>query len=304
MPNSHFDTAKKQIRRAPYQALAAVAIMTLTFFVAAILAVLAYASHSTLKHFETLPQVIAYLKNEATVEEVAKLQLELSSDKRIKSVKYVSKEEALEFYRRATIDKPVLSELVSPKVFPSSLEFSVTDLSFAESVVGEVERNKIVDQVAYTASLGSSKNIADVVNNLRNITNYIRAGGIILLSFLICSSLLVLLVILGMRISSRREEIEILQLIGATPGFIRVPFIFEGVFYSITGVFIGWLIATLIILYLLPTIINFFADVPVLPQTTKGLAIFFGSVLGGELFLGLLLGATGSFVAIRRYLKI
>lgn len=301
---NHIKTARKNIRRGPYQALAAVLIMTLTFFVATVLSILAFASHSTLKHFETRPQIIAYLKNEATPEQVSLMQRDLDSDPRIKDVKYVSREEALEFYRSATSDKPVLSELVSPKVFPASLEFSVTDLAHAENVVKEVEVKSIVNQVAYTASLGSSKNIGEVVSNLRNITNYIRIGGLILLLFLLTSSLLILLVILGMRISSRRDEIEILQLIGATPGFIRAPFVFEGIFYSIAGAFAGWISATIAILYLMPSIVDFFRDIPILPQTTNGIVMLFGAILGTELILGLLLGATGSFVALRRYLKI
>ncbi len=301
---SYIKTAKKHIRRAPYQALAAVLIMTLTFFVATILAILAYASHSTLRHFETQPQIIAFLKNEATSEQVSGLQRELDTDSRVRNVRYVSKEDALEIYRKATSDKPVLSELVSPKVFPASLEFSVTDLSFAEEVIREVEQKETINQVAYTASLGSTKNIGEVVNNLRNITNYIRVGGLVLLGFLLTSSLLILLVILGMRISSRREEIEILQLIGATPGFIRAPFIFEGIFYALSGAFVGWLVATLGILYLTPSIASFFADIEVLPLTTQGLAMLLGVILGSELLLGLILGATGSFIALRRYLKI
>lgn len=301
---NHFKTAKKHIRRAPYQALAAVLIMTLTFFVATILAILAYASHSTLQHFETQPQIIAFLKNEATSEQVSVLQKELDADSRVRNVRYVSKEDALEIYRKATSDKPVLSELVSPKVFPASLEFSVTDLSFAEEVIREVEQKETVNQVAYTASLGSTKNIGEVVNNLRNITNYIRIGGLVLLGFLLTSSLLILLVILGMRIASRREEIEILQLIGATPGFIRAPFIFEGIFYALSGAVAGWLAATLSVLYLTPSIASFFADIEVLPLTAQGLAMLFGVILGTELLLGLMLGATGSFIALRRYLKI
>lgn len=300
----HIKTARKQIRRAPYQALAAVLIMTLTFFVATVLGILAYTSQATLKYFETRPQIIAFLKNEAQPEQVAALQKEIGADPRVKNVKYVSKEEALEIYRNATSDKPVLSELVSPKVFPASLEFSVTDLAHAESVVKEVEGKEIVNQVAYTASLGSSKNIGEVVNNLRSVTNYIRIGGLILLCFLLTSSLLILLVILGMRVSSRREEIEILQLIGATPGFIRAPFIFEGIFYALSGAAVGWLLATLLVLYLMPSVAGFFADIEVLPATTGGLATLFGALLGTELILGLLLGATGSFVALRRYLKI
>lgn len=301
---NHIKTAKKHIRRAPYQALSAVLIMTLTFFVATVLAILAYVSHSTLRHFETQPQIIAFLKNEAMPDEVSALQSDLENDARIKNVRYVSKDQALEIYRNATSDKPVLSQLVSPKVFPASLEFSVKDLSFAEAVVREIEQKEIINQVAYTASLGSTKNISEVVNNLRNITNYLRVGGLVLLCFLLTSSLLILLVILGMRIASRREEIEILQLIGATPGFIRTPFVFEGIFYSLAGAGAGWLVATLMILYLTPTIASFFANIQVLPVTAQGLVLLFGLILGTELLLGFLLGATGSFIALRRYLKI
>lgn len=301
---NHIKTAKKHIRRSPYQALSAVLIMTLTFFVATILAILAYGSQATLTHFETQPQIIAYLKNEATPEQVSVLQSLLSTDTRIKNVRYVSKEEALEFYRKATSDKPVLSQLVSPKVFPASLEFSVTDLAHAETVVRETEAQDIVSQVAYTASLGSTKNIGEVVNSLRNITNYLRLGGLVLLGFLVTSSLLILLVILGMRMASRREEIEILQLIGATSGFIRLPFLFEGIFYSLAGAFTGWLIAVLVILYLMPDITMFFKDIPVFPQNTGALSLLFGSILGAELMLGLLLGTVGSLLALRRYLKI
>ena len=226
----HFKTAGKHIRRSPYQAFAAVVIIFITFFVATLLAILAYASYSTLRYFETKPQVIAFLKSEVVPDDIARLQKSLEEDPRVRDVRYVSKEQALEIYKDATSDNPLLSELVSPKVFPASLEFSIADLSFAEELIKEVEIQGTVDQVAFTASLGGSKNIGGVIENLRQISHYIRTGGLVILAFLSVSSLLILLVILSMRVASRKQEVEMLQLIGATPGFIRAPFIFEAIF--------------------------------------------------------------------------
>lgn len=301
---NHFKTAKKHIRRAPYQALSAIIIMTITFFVATIMSVLAFSSNETLKYFETRPQIIAFLKKGVTPDQISTLQRDLQTDSRIKDVEYVSPEGALEIYREATSNKPLLSQLVSPKIFPASLEFSVVDLIHTQAVIEELEGRDSIDQIVYTATLGGSKSIATVIQTLQSITTYIRVGGLIILSFLLISSLLILLVILGMRISSKREEIEILQLVGATPGFIRTPFVIEGVFYAVAGTFIGWTIASLVALYALPIVADFFRDVDGIPKEPLSLFKILGIILGAELLLASLLGMAGSFIAIRRYLKI
>ena len=299
----HFSTALKHIRRAPYQALAATATMVFTFFVATVLAILAYASTATLKYFETRPQVIAFLKDDATAEQISGLQRKLEGDTRLKSIKYVTKDQALKIYKDATSDNPELSALVSPKVFPASLEFSVIDLAFTENVIKEVEGEQIIKQVVFTASLGDTKNYGEVIQNLQRVTYYIRVGGASILLFLLASSLLVLLVIIGMRISARREEIEILQLIGATPGFIRMPFLFEGIFYAVMGAFVGWLSSSLLLIYLIPYAAKYFGEITIFPTTPVGLLTLFGIILGGEILLGILLGTTGSLIALKRYLK-
>lgn len=304
--DQYFKAAWRHIRRVPYQASAAVFVMTITFFVATILAVLTYASSQTLHYFETRPQVIAFLKDDAVPEEVSSLQRQLEADARIKGVRYVSKEQALDIYKKATADNPVLAELVSPKVFPASIEFSVVDLSFAQELISELEKNPIVgkDGVVFTASLGNGREISTVITNLRNITNYIKIGGISLLSFLVASSLLILLVIIGMRIASKRDEIDILKLLGATPGFIRMPFVIEGVLYAVLGAFIGWILGALAILYAAPSLVSYFGEIQILPSETERFFLLLGQILGGELLLAILLGLVGSFVALGRYLKI
>jgi len=121
--NYQLKSAITSIKRFPFQALAAIFLLTVTFLVVTILSVVSYSSSKVIKYFETRPQVIAFLKDSATVETISALQHKLQNDMRIKEVKYVSKEEALSIYRDATVDNPLLGELVNPSIFPPAWNF-------------------------------------------------------------------------------------------------------------------------------------------------------------------------------------
>lgn len=300
MGNIHFKTALDYIRRAPFQALSAISVLALTFFVATMVAVIAYSSGNLLKYFETRPQIIAFLKNDIEPEQVASLQNKLTSDSRVKEVKYVSKEEALTIYKQATSDNPLLSELVSPDIFPASLEFSLTNLSFAENIINEIKKEPIVDQVGFTASLGGESTLQDVVSRLKTITWYLRIGGGVLVGMLGAVSFLVLIVIIGMRMATRKGEIEILNLIGATPSFIRSPIVIEAVLYSCFGVIVGWTLAFLLWLYATPNIVAYFGEIPILPKATGDFVIMFLIILALEVAIGITLAFLGSMLAVSR----
>lgn len=300
MSNIHFKTALDYIRRSPFQAFAAILVLTLTFFVGTLLSLSVYSSNKLLSYFETRPQIISYLKEGITPEEISFLQNKLTSDARVKDVRYVSKEEALSIYKKATSDNPLLSELVSPSIFPASLEFSVTNLSFAEEIIKEVKDEKIVDQVGFTANLEGEKGLVDVVSRLKKLTWYIRFGGAVFVGLLTVTSLLILLVIISMRISTRKGEIEILSLLGATPGFIRSPIVLEALIYSLSGVLLGWIGAFILILYSTPSIVSYFQEIPVLPKDSFDLFAIFGIILMGEVVIGTVLAFIGSIFAISR----
>lgn len=298
--NIHLRTALDSIRRSPFQALAAIFVLTLTFFVATNLAVLVYSSARLLKYFETRPQVIAFLKDDAKAEAISDLQNKITSNPKVKEVRYVSKEEALEIYKKATADKPLLSELVSPSIFPASLEFSLNELASAQEIINEVKAEPIVDSVGFTASLGGEETLGDVVSRLRTLTWYLRVGGATFVGILALTSFMVLIVIIGMRMTMRRGEVEILSLIGATPAFIRSPIVIEALIYSALSVLVGWFFAFLVWLYLTPNLISYFRELPVLPGDTLGLIYLFGGIFLLEAGAGALLAIIGSMVAVRR----
>ena len=130
-----------------------------------------------------------------------------------------------------------------------------------------------------------------------------RVGGIVFVGLLAITSLVVLLVITSMRVVGRREEIEILNLIGATKGFIRSPLMIEAFIYTLFGVVLGWAIAFIAVLYLAPSVVTYFGEIPILPKDALGLFGLFGIILGGEILGGSLLAVSGSLLAISRVKK-
>lgn len=299
----HSKTAIDAIKRSPFQAISAIFVLALTFFVATTVSILVYASNKSLSYFETRPQIISFLKNDAKEDAIIALQNKLGSDIRIKDVKYVTKIEALEIYKKATEDNPLLAELVSPSIFPASLEFSVKDLKLAEDVINEVKNEAIVEQVGFTANIGGEKSLNDVVTRLKSISYYLRMGGIIFVGALGITSFLVLLIIISMRMTTRKGEIEILSLIGATPAFVSSPIIIESIIYSIIGVSIGWTMSLISWLYIAPSILTYFGTIPILPKNPIEFFILFAIILVVELFTGLLIALAGSLIAIKRSLK-
>jgi cell division transport system permease protein len=301
--NIHLRTALNNIRRSPFQALSAVFVLFVTFFVSSILVIFIYTSHQLLKYYETRPQIIVFLKDTVSEEQINSLKLKLEADPRLKKVNYITKEHALEIYKKATKDNPLLSELVSASVFPASLEFSVTDLSYAEPIISEIKGEEIVDEVGYTASLGGEESLTDVVSKLRKIAFYIRLAGGAFVGFLLGTSLILMVVIISMKMSTRKSEVEILDLIGASSSFIRKPVLLEALLYTIIGVFAGWFMSFLLVLYLAPPLVKYFQDVPVLPDNTLKLLGLFGLILVLEMIVGIILSLTGSILAVSRTRK-
>jgi len=298
--NIHLKTAGDHIRRAPFQALAAFFVLTITFFVVTTLSILVYSSGQALRFFETRPQIIAFLKDEVTPENISGLQNKLQEDVRVRKTVYVSKEEALEIYKKATADNPLLSELVSPAIFPASIEVQLADLSYAQELIEDLKKQEVVDSVGFTANLGGEDTLSQAVNKLRTVTWYIRVGGGVFAAVQVTTSLLVLMVIIGMRMTTRRGEIEILELIGATSSFIRRPVVLEATIYAVGGVFAGWFLSFVLILYATPSLISYFGDIPILPKDTLQLTYLFGIILAAEIVAGLLLAVIGSLLAVSR----
>jgi len=285
-----FNTAWRNIRRSPYQAFAAILIMTLTFLVVSFFVFILVGSSKIVSYFESVPEVTAFFKNEASQEDINALENELSQTGKISSVKFVSKEEAVEIYKEQNKNDPILIEFVTADVLPASFEISAYEIEDLGSISEMLKKSPIVEQVIYQK---------DVISALTAWTSAIRKIGISLIILLSLVSVFIMVTIIGIKISHKKEDIEIMRLIGATSWYIRWPFIIEGIFYACIGAFVGWAIASGTLLYTTPFLESFLKGIPVLPVSYLSLL----ELLGLELILAVILGVLSSFLAVLRYLK-
>jgi cell division transport system permease protein len=102
-----------------------------------------------------------------------------------------------------------------------------------------------------------------------------------------------------MKIALRRDEVTTLRLIGASAWYVRMPFIFEGVAYGLLGAFLAWGVTYLLLLYSTPFLVDFLAGISILPIS----AVFMLMMLGAGVLMGVLIGAIGSLIAVKRYLR-
>lgn len=291
------------VRRAPYQAISVVLVMAVTFFVSTMIGLLVYGSTKLLVYFETRPQIIAFLKTDVSDGQIGTLTEIYKNDSRVRELKLVSKEDAFALYKNATASNPLLGELVSPSIFPASLELSVNDLSYADSLVSELKGKDGVESVGFTASVGGQDQLSSVINRLKNITKSVRIAGVGAVAVLLVTSFLVLLVVMSMRISMRKNEIESLRMLGATGAFIRNPILVEASIYAILGVLSGWFAASLVIMYTSPKLLGYFGTVEVLPHSLPDLLSLLGIILGVELLIGVVIAFFGAVAAVSRSLR-
>lgn len=286
----HLSTAWKNIRRAPYQALAAASVMVLTFFALGVFLMVSFGSVKLLEFFEAKPQVTVFFLDEASREEIAVLESQLQASGKVKMMRFVSKEKALEIYKEANKEDPILLELVTAEILPASLEISANSPEDLAVLAKIVSGSQLVEEVVYQA---------DLIEQLLAWTRAIRMAGLAIVGYLGLVSLLVMLVVIGMKVAAKREEIEILRLIGATNWFIRAPFIIEGLLYGFFSAFIAWLLSLVGLERALPYLSNFLSGtglIPINPIWLFYLLIFL-------LVSGFFVGGLGSFLAVWRYLR-
>ncbi|OGD87103.1 hypothetical protein A2164_00855 [Candidatus Curtissbacteria bacterium RBG_13_35_7] len=282
--------AIKQIRRSPYQALAAALAMSLTFFVSSIFIILIIGGQIVLNYIEQRPQVIAFFKDDVKETRINEISNEINNSNLAKEIKYVSKEEALAIYRERNKDEPLLLESVTADFLPASIDISVKRAHDIDEVTKLVKDRPEVERVITPENL---------VEQLVKWTKTIRLGGIIFVTSLLAISFLIIIMVVGMRIAIRRDEISIMTLVGATRWYISKPFFIEGALYGFVGASIAVFLLYSLLLFYSPNIQEFLGPIQVFPVNP----LFFLYLWLAEVSAAITVGVLGAAIALFRYLK-
>jgi len=246
----------------------------------------------------------AFLSDGADQSTVDALQQRVKGWDNVQDVTYKSKDEALESYKEKMSSKnanDVVAALDGNNPLPASLVITLTDANAVEDVA-----NKLVDDADFKTVADNADDPSqsvqygrDTVRKLLSVTYYLRIGTVVLVALLAFIAFVFINNTIRLAISARRREIAIMRLVGASNGFIRGPFLAEGILEALIG--------SVLSIGVLQALVSF-----VLPKLQVGLSFLSFDVPGTTLALtyvslvaiGCLLGLFGSAIAMRRYLRV
>ena len=278
---------------------AATAVMVVTLTI--ILSSLAINSilTDTIKDIASRITVSVYLADGVGESDRVNLKQTLENSFNVTGVEYVSKQDALSEFQDTFENEPDLLAAFTliGNPLPESLEVSVDDLSQVDSVIAVAERdefNAIVDETSVNED--SQQDIA----RFASAQDFVTYSSIAAASIFAVISVLIIFNTIRMAVFTRSDEIEIMKLIGATPWYIRGPFLFEACMY---GVFAGLIAATVVLSTMVGLGPQVSDDLVIEPTITSfsnnAVAIFLLTVMGG-----MCLGLFSSLFAMSRYLRL
>jgi cell division transport system permease protein len=268
--------------------LAATATVVLMLALLAGLIILLTGLDATLDYVQQEVQVVAYVKDSATAQDISGLEASLQRMPQLTQVNFVSKDQAYRDFLARHPDEADVIESLPTNPLPASLQINLRDPNDYLDVAGYLNGQPAVDRVM---------NIQQTVDQLVTVIGILRIGGTVIL---IVVGLIVLFTIVNtirLAVVARADEIEIMRLVGASDAFIRWPFIFEGAFVGLLGAAI-----TIGLLFLgqgpiTSFLSDYFKVLPVEASATVGQNVAL-IVLGAGAGIGVL----GSYLSVRSYL--
>lgn len=284
------NSALVAIRRSPYQSTLTIFILIITFFIAYCFSILSFGSEKILSFFETQPQVIAFLKLEAKDEDLEKISQRMKEKPYVSEVKLVSQKEALQIYQKENQDDPLLLELVTEEILPSSIEVSAADAKSLDAIKNDLKAESSVEDVVLQE---------DVIGNLIRWTNAMRLVGLFLLITLTITSFLMIMTTISMKVSAKRKSIQIMKFVGANNAYIGRPYLLEAIVLSSIASILSFAIYYAMMLYINPWLKNFLVGIIDFPISWQ----FFAYQFFASFALATLLGILASYSAVSRMLK-
>lgn len=278
---------------------ASTTIMVLTLLSLSVFFIVNVALTTGIGAIQEKIDISAYIQDQATKDEIVELQTEVAGLSEVRSVKYVSKDEALARYKEQNANNKKLLESLEgiDNPLPASLEVKVYDPSKLDQVTKIFDTDKykpIVRKVSY-------KENKLVIDKLFRATEFIKKIGIGATTAFALVAIIIVFNTVRIAIFSQKDDIEIMRLVGATDWYIRGPFILEGALYGVIATVISMIALAAILYYTGPSLSGYFGGVgsDVTSYLYKNVLIIFAVQLG----IGIFIGTVSSWLALRKYLK-
>ncbi len=273
--------------------LAAVLSITLILILAGINLLVGHAFSQVLDGFRTkVSEISINVSDDTPLQTVYDFQAQLAADPRVVTVTFVTKDEALSQFK-SDPQNAILSTQIEGNPLDAKLDVRVKNLSDVAGIDAMGRQWSGVDPTDPTNYQG------DFVNRMLDLSEWLALAGVALLVVLMIVSVVIVMNTIRTAVYHRRKEIEVMKLVGATEWFVRGPFVLEGI---MTGLIAAAIALALLAIAYEPAVVQFKSDVGFIPLSYD--PAFISSLARDLLVAGALLGAVGSYIGVRRYVRI
>lgn len=282
---------------------AATVVMTITLLIIMVTLFARFVFSDTIDQVRQKIDISVYLKDETTPAQVQKFVNDIKQVPLVTSVAYTSKAQARQDFEGQNKSEfaqlQALSELGSDNPFPASLKIKTKDPNKLDELNAVINKNKnLLDANTPTSYSGERK---AAIDNIANISRFAETAGLVAAAVFVVISIMIVFNTIRMAIFNRRDEIEMMKLIGAEKRFIKGPFIVEAAMYGIFAAVISVILVYAVILTRANELSQFEINVGTTVEFFQTWPIL---IFLAQLLVGILIGVFSAQLAIRRYLKL
>lgn len=276
-----------------------VIIVVSLFMIVTMLAIDTVGSY-TIKMLQEKIDISVQIKDDVEESKILELKKDLEAMEEVKSTEYVSKDQALINFKEKHRDNEYinqsLEELGDNPLF-AILNIKANALEQYKTIDEYINNNKNYNNIIAKVNFKENER---VIENFSNILKTIKDGIFALAILFIFVSISVSFSTIRLTMYAHKKEIEIMRLIGASNWYIRMPFIIEGAVFGVAGCALALVSIFPVIMYISPKISQFLPGFNLYDYFMSNLFNLMVLLLA----IGMGLGVVGSFIAIRRYLKV
>lgn len=284
-------------------AVAAIAVMVITLTIILFSAITSATFSNTIQQITDKIDISVYLKDDVTAEKREELIDKFKALQNVKSVEFVSKDQALEDYKKANQDKPDLLAAISQtdNPLPASLRIKPKDPNKIEEIRSFIESPEIKALQSDATSYSGERK--DAIDNITKATRFFQTAGLVGVIVFALVSMLIIFNTIRMAIFNRRDELQIMRLLGASTWFIRGPFVVETIAYGVIASLISIGICHFLFVISSSTLGASSFGLLDIEYASRYFTDNFWLILTAQMAIGILIGAASSVIATQRYLK-
>jgi len=290
-----FRRALRNIRQSPVLCGAAIGTVAVSLTIMAFFAIVVLNVQQLTSHWSREVQVIAYLDEVPGASELKAWIEDIESLPQVAGVRFLDRQQAFERFRARLGSDDSLLAGVKPDILPASLEIRLKPESRNREGVADV-----VNHLRQRQGLEDLRYGQDWLDRFEAFLGLLRFGFLILGGFLLFATLFIVANTIKLTLYARKEELEVMSLVGGTPWFIKTPFLLEG---ALQGLF-GGLLAIGGAFLLFYGFLQHGLENLLLAAGLEGIRFLPGSCQLGLVVLGSLLGIFGSLISLRRLVRV